>query len=226
MASQNPFLAMFARSPVGPIQEHMGVALQSVEKLSSFISAVYQQDWAEVESIRLEIAKDEAKADQLKKEIRLHLPQGLFMPVPRVDLLELVAMQDKLANKAKDIAGIMTGREMQIHAELQPLFTQYIESVISTARQAKLAIDELDELFEVGFNGKEVALTHSMIEKLDQLEDETDDIQIKVRRKLFELEKDLHPVDVMFLYRVIDWIGALADRAQRVGARLEILLAK
>jgi hypothetical protein len=37
---------------------------------------------------------------------------------------------------------------------------------------------------------------------------------------------DLNPVDVMFLYHIIDWVGDLADLAERVGARLEILLAR
>jgi uncharacterized protein Yka (UPF0111/DUF47 family) len=51
-------------------------------------------------------------------------------------------------------------------------------------------------------------------------------MQVAVRSKLFELEKDLPPVDVMFIYRVIEWIGDLADLAQRVGSRLEIMLAR
>ena len=30
----------------------------------------------------------------------------------------------------------------------------------------------------------------------------------------------------MFVYQIIEWVGDLADLAERVGARLEILLAK
>jgi uncharacterized protein Yka (UPF0111/DUF47 family) len=30
----------------------------------------------------------------------------------------------------------------------------------------------------------------------------------------------------MFLYRIIDWVGDIADRAERVGNRLEQLLAR
>ena len=51
-------------------------------------------------------------------------------------------------------------------------------------------------------------------------------MQIEVRRALFKLEKDLPPVDVMFLYQIIEWIGDVADRAERVGNRLEQLLAR
>ena len=43
---------------------------------------------------------------------------------------------------------------------------------------------------------------------------------------LFKKEKDLPAVDVMFMYRVLDLIGDLADLAQRVGSRLELMLAR
>ena len=66
----------------------------------------------------------------------------------------------------------------------------------------------------------------TLIEELGVIEQDTDSLQIDVRRQLFKLEKELPPVDVMFLYQIIDWIGDVADRAQRVGNRLEQLLAR
>ena len=47
-----------------------------------------------------------------------------------------------------------------------------------------------------------------------------------MRRNLYQLEKDLPPVDVIFLYKIIEWVGDIADRAERVGNRLEQLLAR
>jgi hypothetical protein len=49
---------------------------------------------------------------------------------------------------------------------------------------------------------------------------------VKIRSAVFAKEKDMNPVEVMFLYKVIDWIGDLADLAQRVGSRLELMLAR
>ena len=65
-----------------------------------------------------------------------------------------------------------------------------------------------------------------MINQLDEIENDTDVMQIALRKDLLALESDLNPVDVMFLYQIIDWVGDLADLAERVGARLEILLAR
>jgi hypothetical protein len=65
-----------------------------------------------------------------------------------------------------------------------------------------------------------------MIEKLDEIESDNDRIQVQVRAEMFKLEKDLPPIDVIFMYKIIDWIGELADRAQRVGSRMELMLAR
>ena len=79
---------------------------------------------------------------------------------------------------------------------------------------------------ETGFRGREVELVESMITRLDEIEGDTDKMQVAVRSKLFAMEKELPPVEVMFIYRVVEWIGDLADLAQRVGSRLEIMLAR
>ena len=79
---------------------------------------------------------------------------------------------------------------------------------------------------ETGFAGREATLVENMVEELEVIERDTDRLQVEVRRTLFKLEKDLPPVDVMFLYQIIEWIGDVADRAERVGNRLEQLLAR
>jgi len=64
-----------------------------------------------------------------------------------------------------------------------------------------------------------------MINELDAIEHDTDQLQISLRSTLFALEARLAPIDVMFLYRIIEEVGALADRAQQVGSRLQLLMA-
>ncbi len=162
----------------------------------------------------------------LKREIRLKLPRGLFMPVDRTDMLELLTQQDKLANLAKDISGRVVGRELIIPEPLQADFIIYVKRCLDAAAQAQKVINELDELLETGFKGREVTLVAEMINQLDEIEDDTDAIQIRLRQKLRTLESSLNPIDVMFLYKIFEWVGGIADQAQRVGARLEVMLSR
>ena len=102
----------------------------------------------------------------------------------------------------------------------------YSRSSIAACRLAHDVVRELDELLATGFRGVQADRVEGMIRALDESERLNDEAQVRVRAELYGLESQLSPVDIMFLYRVIDWIGDLADHAQRVGHRLEMMLAK
>ncbi|HLT03722.1 MAG TPA: TIGR00153 family protein [Pseudomonas sp.] len=222
----NPFVSLFGRSPIGPMQQHMAKAHECAAQLVPFFQAVIAQDWERVEQLQKDMSRLENEADKLKKNVRQNLPKSLFLPVPRSDLLDLLSVQDKVANRAKDIAGLMLGRQMVIPAGLQPMMLLYVSRCVDASAQALKAMDQLDELLETGFSGREAAVVERMVEELENIERETDRQQIEVRRALYSLEKDLPPVDVMFMYKIIEWVGDVADRAERVGNRLEQLLAR
>jgi predicted phosphate transport protein (TIGR00153 family) len=226
MSPKSYIFSMFGTSPVRPMQQHMAKVQACADELIPFFEAALGGDWGKAAEVQGVIAQQEGAADELKRELRLNLPSNLMMAMSRRDLLETLTMQDRIANKAKDIAGLMLGRKMSFPGEISPLMLDFVKRCVDASAQAQTAINELDELVETGFRGREVELVESMITKLDEIEGDTDKMQVAVRSKLFEIEKDLPPVDVMFIYRIIEWIGELADLAQRVGSRLEIMLAR
>jgi predicted phosphate transport protein (TIGR00153 family) len=226
MAISNPLANLFGKSPITPIQEHMAASHEAACYLTDFFAATDAGDWDQASSIQQQITDAENRADDLKRKLRLDLPKSLFLPVPRSDLLELLSVQDHIANSAKDIAGIMLGRKMVMPDAIQKDMAAFVKASIATSEQAVKAINELDELLETGFSGREVKLVQRLIKKLDELENKTDKLQIAIRGKLFKVEKDLPPIDVMFTYRVIESVGELANDAQRVGSRLQLLLAR
>lgn len=222
----SPIFQMFARSPFMPMQEHIAKAQACAAELVPFFNAVIAEDWEAASESQQRIVTLEHEADELKRNIRQNLPSSLFLPVPRSDLLELLRMQDKIANKAKDIAGLVLGRKMSVPAPLQKGLLEFLDTALQTSEQAKTALNELDELITSGFRGHEIDLVERLLTELDRLENETDGCERNLRSALFEVERDLYPVDVMFLYQIINWIGDLANRSQQVGSRLQLLLAR
>jgi uncharacterized protein len=226
MAATSYIAGIFGKSPVAPLQEHIARVHDCAEHLVPFVKAILDGDQAGIDENRAAIARLENEADDLKKQIRLHLPSTLFMPVPRADLLDLLIVQDRIANFAKDISGLMVGRKMRLPGAFGTGYLALIEASVAVSRKARDTVRELDELFETGFGGAETRLVTGLIEELDALEKETDRMQIELRATLFALEAELPPVDVMFYYKITDLAGILADTAQRVGSRLHLLLAK
>jgi hypothetical protein len=204
----------------------MKVANEAAQLLPSLLTATGAEDWDRVAAVHKEIVAAETAADKLKHSVRRHLPKSLFLPVPRSDLLSLVSIQDQVANTAKDIAGLIVGRSIRFPEKLQQHVVEFAETCAATSQQALKAIQELDELLEVGFTGREVKRVEDMLKALDKLERSTDKLAITLRGRLFKVERDLPPVDVIFYYQIITLLGSVADNAESVGDRLQILMAK
>lgn len=217
---------MFGPSPIKPIEQHMHKTYLCAKQLLPFFQAVLDLNWQKAESIRDEIVKFEKEADIIKRDLRLNLPTGLFLPVSRTDLLELLRVQDKIANKSQDIAGLIISRKMVIPDEIAGSLLPFVNRCLDAAKQACKAINELDELLETGFRGNEVNVVSEMIVTLDQIEHDCDEMLADIRHRIFMLEGKLAAIEIVFLYKLMQWIGDLADHAQTVGARLQILIAR
>jgi predicted phosphate transport protein (TIGR00153 family) len=226
MARGGYMSGIFGSSPVSPLQEHMSKVYACASELIPLFNAVINEEWDEVANSQQLISNLEQEADVLKKKLRLNLPKGLFMPVSRQDLLEVLLMQDKIANKAKDVAGTIVGRHMILPEVIHEDYIRFVTRCVTACKQARKAINEFDELVETGFSGKEIKIVAEMITKLDSIESDTDNLQAAIRRKLFAIEKELPAIEVVFLYKIIELTGDIADRAQAVGSRLQLMLAR
>ncbi len=226
MASSPIFTKLFGRSPIAPLQDHMKISADCAGVLVAYFEAVFAEDWQAANDNYEKIGALEEQADKMKREIRINLPKSLFLPVSRSDLLELLHMQDRIANRSKDIAGLVLGRKMPVPQEVRALLREYVELSVAATSIALDALNELDDLIVHGFSGREIELIEKMLSNLGDVEHESDVKQIEVRRTLMSVEAKLNPIDVMFLYRIIDWIGDLADDSQTVGNRMLYLIAR
>lgn len=217
---------LFGKSPISPLQKHMARVHSCISELSGFMMAIHAKDWKEAERIKIRIGTKEGEADVLKKKLRLSLPSTFMMPFSRRDLLDLLLIQDSIANISKDVSGLMVNRKMILPNKISKDVIELTQVCIETSATALKAINELDELLETAFSSRERKVVSSIIEDVNELESKSDKIQHTIRGKLFPLESTFPPVDMIFYYRAVEWLGELADAAQKVGSRLEVLLAK
>ena len=215
---------LFRSSPVKPMQEHMRIVVACARKMPALIEAMIAGDMDRVRSVRVEIDELEHEADRMKNEIRAHLPRRLLMAVDRRDMLEILDAQDSIADTVQDVAGLADQRAMTVPETLADPLRELVAKVVATCEQAELVINELDELVETGFKGREVGRVEEMIESLGRIETDTDAIAENLARRLFAIESELG-VGTIFWYELIGWIADVADYAERVGNRLRLLIA-
>jgi hypothetical protein len=204
----------------------MRVVLECAHEIPPLFDALAAGDDERVASIKGKIFEREAEADRIKNEMRGALPKSLFMPVDRRDLLEVLQMQDSIADTAQDIAGLLVERPMGLPDFLQEPMMMLSRRCVDTCDQSAKIIEELDELLAMGFRGREADRVEEMVEALNLIEDETDELGLALARRLFEHEDEIKPVSVMMWYQIIQWVGDLADYAEKVGDRLRLLIAR
>jgi predicted phosphate transport protein (TIGR00153 family) len=217
---------IFASSPIGPLQQHMEKVVVCVAELVPFTEAVIKNDPAERHAAYERIVSFENDADVLKKDLRLHLPTSLFMPIDRRDMLQILTMQDKVAGVARDISGIIDGRGMKLPDAICAGYLELVKTCLVACEQAQQAIGELDELIETSFDKSERQRISNTLAELDATEHLTDKQVSNLYQTLMDLEAEHDPIYIMFMYKILDLTADIADRAQRVGSRLQLTLAR
>jgi len=217
---------LFGQSPFKALQRHMRVVLDCMREVPPLFEALAAGDQERVISLKDKIFELENDADTIKNELRSNLPKSLFMPVDRRDLLEVLQMQDSIADTAQDVAGLLVERPMGMPEFLKEPLMTLAERCVDACEHSGKIIEELDELLATGFRGREANRVEEMVEELNRIEEETDQLGLELTRRLFQHEDELKPVSVMMWYQLIQWVGDLADYAEKVGDRLRLLIAR
>ena len=215
---------LVGRSPIGSIQKHMHVAVLCARQIVPLVEAMTAGDNGAIRKQRVEIDRLEHEADQIKHEIRSHMPRRFLMATDRRTMLEILSGQDAIADISQDIAELVDQRSMHLPEELQEPVLVLAKRVVMACEQGQRIIDALDELVETGFGDSEVGRVEEMMLELGRLESETDADFDRAARALFTIEEQLG-VATSFWYQIIVWISNLADISERVGNRLRLLMA-
>ncbi|NGX55551.1 MAG: hypothetical protein KR126chlam2_01187 [Chlamydiae bacterium] len=216
---------LFGRSPFAPLQTHMAKVKRCIEKIAPLFKALKKKDYTLVESIAHEISKLEHEADLSKNDIRNNLPTGLFLPVGRASLLEILTLQDSLADRAEDIAVLLTLRNLEIDPIFGEEFQAFSEKNLDAFQSVSQIIRELDELIESSFGGLEAEKVRKMVEEVAFKEHEADQLQRKLLTKMFSSRCDTMAPPVYFLWmRIIYEMAAISDVSEKLANRVRMTL--
>jgi predicted phosphate transport protein (TIGR00153 family) len=226
MVFKPPIFDVVAKSPFKLLQQHMAEVHSCVSNLSEFFQSSLEENWEKSLGFLVEISNAESRADEIKLDICNNLHGGIFLPVSREQILNLLMKQDALANISEDIAGLVYGRKMIFPKSLHDDLINYVNSSINTCGKAKKAIGELSQVLESGFSGSVQNITAQIIADINDLESENDHIQRDIRNKFFAIENEIPPLHAMFLYKLLKQIGAIADNSLKVGTNIIIIISR
>ena len=115
--------------------------------------------------------------------------------------------------------------EIAISQFKEPLI-EFIEKSQSICQMAHQVSKEFSDVLETSFGRRETKKLLNMIDEVSKAETEADNLEDMLVKKMFEVEDQMKPVDVVFWYQIFEWIGDLADYSKKTGSRLRLMIAQ
>lgn len=214
---------LFGKSPFAPLQRHLNSVECCVGLLPELFQLLLSGDALAIDQICSRISKLEHEADLTKHDIRNHLPKSLFLAIDRESFLDILSLQDQLADQAEVIAHTAAMRSFALPAPLIDPFRILCEKNLEAFCLVGKVIRELDELLESSFGGIEAAKVKQMVEQIAFLDHETDVLQRRLLKELYQRDDLPHPLFHLMI-KLIEEIGALARLSEKLGNLVRMLL--
>ncbi len=215
---------LFGKSPFTPLQRHMQSVRECIDKVPVLFEELEKNDYEGISRTAKEISNLEHVADLTKNDIRLNLPKGLFLPVDRGNLLEILSLQDSLADKAEDIGMLLTLKQVKLPEDLKILFKTFLAKNLEAFQKANEIINQLDELLEYSFGGREAIKVNELIDEVAFKEHEADKIQHELVKSLFNLNLSIPFQDFILLKQLIGEISSISNLSEKLAYRIRIML--
>jgi uncharacterized protein len=215
---------LLSRSPFAPLQAHMEKVGTCVNKMVEAIEAFLQGKSDRLPKLAEEISEAEHEADLAKNDIRNHLPKSLFLPIDRGQLLEILSLQDNIADRAEDVGVLLAFQVLTPEPTLEKDFKKFLAKNLETFERTRAITRELTELLETSFGGAEAEKVKRMVEQVAYMEHEADLIQRNLLAKLFAAAPTMHYASFHLWQRLFEGVGSISNICEKLGNRIRMTL--
>ena len=211
---------MFLMSKQKKIEVRLGQYHQSIsdclEAFKDAISTYCQtQNMGRLREAFYKVHKAESLADDIRREIEVAMYTKALFPESRGDILGLLETMDRVPNQAEAVVRMIVNQNIVIPEAMHP---QILQLVDVCCRCVSAMVDSAGKLLS-DFTSATI-----MVGKIDELESEADQIESALTQQLFAThDNDLEKI---LLRDLIHNIAMITDRAENVGDRIRIVVAK
>ena len=215
-------------SPFDGLWAHAGKVAECITALEATLESFLAGDVAATHEGAKKVSALEFEADEIKSNIRNHLPGNVRMAVNKPLFLAALSEQDDILDEAEDAAIWMSMRVAVVPDDVADGLRGLLAKVVETVDAYEAAVANIRDLLETGFVRRERDEEKALIHRVHELEHETDVLSRAISESLLapEKEKELGPVRVYHLLKLTLQISKIADHAENAGDRLRAMLSR
>jgi predicted phosphate transport protein (TIGR00153 family) len=218
------FFSLFYESPLIKLKNHADKVKECAWMFRRAAECYVEQDCEEFDKLTEEVAKLESQADELKRNLRNHLPRGIFMPMDKFVLLDCLREQDHVLDDVEEALYWLSFKPMGgIPEELVGDFLDLIDAVIPAIEKMPDMSEQAIAYFKSSTESQRNKLK-SIVREIHQAEKEADHLEHELKKKAFALLKD--PVEIYHIVRLVEIVGDICDHAQNASDRMRTMIAR
>jgi predicted phosphate transport protein (TIGR00153 family) len=208
---------------LGLISDHLAMVVDTVEQLKPLFEHAKIGEWDRVEKIADRVSELETLADGIHRDAVLAISQGAFFSGTREDFLELMELNDNVADAAQNATRILADSPINANsfrilyeqegATLPDLFTK-LESCVNLLGGA---IDGLE-------SDSEIAVSKSLL--VERAEEDADEIKTNLIKRIFAHRTDLEVLTLLQLRDFVLKLDEIADAAEDASDLVISIVAK
>jgi predicted phosphate transport protein (TIGR00153 family) len=221
-----PVATTLRKSPFEGLYMHADKVRECIAAMQRALQYYTDGKYEDFKELVNKVSELEGEADQIKGNIRNHLPRSIFMPVDKSYFLMLLREEDAILDYAEDATLWLELRRTPIPESIKAEFMAHADKVVECVGILQKAMENLRDVLETSFSKKEREQTKILIYEIHKKEFEADEIERSLTKKIFALEKELDPISIFHLVKVVDLIAQIANHAENAGDRIRAMIAK
>ena len=218
------FTKLFSRAPFDLLEIHMEKVIACLVKLDEVLLSFKEGHLDQAGSFAESVSELEHEADLIKNDIRSMLPKSLLFSVDRSNFLEILSIQDDLADTAEEIANLLTIKSLTIPPSIQEPFDAYREKNMAAVWDVKEIVFSFEELLETSFGGPIAEKVQSKIDHIAYKEHEADVLKRKLLKEFFHVSHTFTAPDFYLWIHLIEALGRISHSSEKLALRIGMLL--
>jgi len=215
--------SLFFKSPFKDLQKHADKIKECTQLFREAAVCHIGKEYERFEVLTDQVARLESQADDIKRNIRNHLPRGILMPMDKFEFFEYLREQDKVMDEVEEALFWLSFRPKAIPDEVSADLLDLVEAVIPPIEKLPVLVTLATEYFKSKSTEQRTKMK-SLVRDIRQHEREADHLERELKFKIFDTIKDA--LTVYHLVRLVEHIGAIADHAQNASDRMRAMIAE
>ncbi len=215
---------LFGESPFGILEAHGEKVHECVRLLKDLFEELKAGSGEDLKATADRIFKLETEADTLRNQLHEMLASKILMPLPKSDFYNILEQQDSMADRAEDVAALLTLRDMSLPPELTTEVLDFVDVILKNSNLAAGIMSKLDLLVENSFSGRDALTVSRLITELAEREDAVKPLQINLSRKLLAAGDRIAAVESVLWLQIVHHLAELSKCADRTGNGIRMTL--